>query len=117
MCPDIYPSSSEWQDVVGFDFIVESRQLCIALAPGDLITVDVESGTCDCVGLVSSGLQAVSWSSDQELIVLVTCNNTFILMRQSYDAICEKELNPAEFGSGKGTIELVINMPYTNCKH
>lgn len=109
LCPDVFPASKDARDIVAFDYAVESRRICVAFGRGDLISVDVDSGTTDCVGVVPSGLEAVAWSADQELVVIVTCDQKFILMRQSFDAICEKDLNPSEFGSGQGDYETVCD--------
>ncbi|XP_071794308.1 elongator complex protein 1-like isoform X2 [Asterias amurensis] len=55
----------------------------------------------ECVGSVESGLTSMTWSPDQELVVLSTGANTLILMTKDFDAIIETPIHPEEFGQQK----------------
>lgn len=68
---------------------------------GDLLKYDTTSQTIDSVGSVASGIQWMSFSPDQDLVVLVTGHGTLILMARTFDAICEQDLNPKEYGANE----------------
>ncbi|XP_069695776.1 putative elongator complex protein 1 [Periplaneta americana] len=72
--------------------------LCLAFGNGDVLTYDSTSNEIQCVGCVESGLKSVKWSPDQELIVMVTGQNTIIIMTATFDPITEVDLLQSGFG-------------------
>lgn len=71
----------------------------IAFDNGQLLIVDVPSKNSNFVGTILKGISAVAWSPDEDLIVILTHEDSLILMSRSLDEICEKILNPEEFGA------------------
>uniref|UniRef100_A0A674IEZ0 Elongator complex protein 1 n=1 Tax=Terrapene triunguis TaxID=2587831 RepID=A0A674IEZ0_9SAUR len=55
----------------------------------------------ECVGSVDSGLTTMSWSPDQELVLLVTGQQTLIMMTKDFEPITEREIHQDDFGEGK----------------
>lgn len=56
------------------------------------------------MGGVDSGIHAMSWSPDQDLVVLVTGEKKVLEMTQDYDTITEFELHVEDQGEGKDSI-------------
>ncbi|KAI1239808.1 hypothetical protein IHE44_0011242 [Lamprotornis superbus] len=55
----------------------------------------------ECVGSVDSGLSVMSWSPDQELVLLATGQQTLLMMTRDFEPITEKQIHQDEFGEGK----------------
>lgn len=86
---------------VSVELVIESGHICIVLSNGDIVTYDVTSESIECVGSISTGIQACAWNVGQDRLVLVTASDSFVLMSNSYDPIIEKEINAATFGTGQ----------------
>ncbi|CAG4944114.1 unnamed protein product [Parnassius apollo] len=83
---------------VKITYISLSNQICIALANGELVTIDESGDTYDVVGVFENGLLAMEWSPDQDLLVLVTQDLKMITMSCTFDPINEIELLDKNFG-------------------
>jgi len=81
---------------ISFNSITEC--LCLALKNGDVLTLECNSKEIQCVGCVASGLKAVQWSPDQEVIAMVTGQDTVIVMTGNFDPITEVDLHQSGFG-------------------
>ena len=53
------------------------------------------------MGSVEDGILCMSWSPDQEVLVLVTGAHKLLLMTREFDPITETPLYPQEFGEGE----------------
>ncbi|CAG2115298.1 unnamed protein product, partial [Medioppia subpectinata] len=80
------------------EFMSEERSVFIALTTGHIVVFNTMTNTYGTVGCLSDGIQAVAFSLDQELIVLVTQNNSLVLMNKLFDVLTQKDLNTDEFG-------------------
>uniref|UniRef100_A0A8C9T654 Elongator complex protein 1 n=1 Tax=Scleropages formosus TaxID=113540 RepID=A0A8C9T654_SCLFO len=58
--------------VVGIQELPDQEAVCVATAAGDVILLNLSTSQVECVGSVDSGLTAMSWSPDQELVALAT---------------------------------------------
>ncbi|XP_014368772.2 elongator complex protein 1 [Papilio machaon] len=83
---------------VNITYISLSNQLCIALANGELITIDESGSDYELVGVFENGLMAMEWSPDQDILVLVTKDLKMITMSCTFDPISEVELLSDDFG-------------------
>ncbi|XP_064620717.1 putative elongator complex protein 1 isoform X2 [Lineus longissimus] len=88
-------------EIVAIQHLPDQFSLCVALRSGDVLLWNVASQEVECVGSVESGLLAMSWSPDQEVVVLVTGQNTIIMMNREFDPITEVNLHPEEFGEAQ----------------
>ena len=86
--------------VVGMEFVSDLESVCLALSNGDVLMYNTLSGDFECVGGVDVGLSGMSWSPDQEVVVLVTRDDKLVLMTLNFDPITETSLHPEEFGEG-----------------
>ncbi|KAM4807893.1 elongator complex protein 1 [Rhinophrynus dorsalis] len=87
--------------LVGIQDVPDQESVCIALSDGDVILSNLNTGQLECVGSVDSGIVAMSWSPDQELVLLVTGQQTLILMTKDFEPIAETPIHQDDFGEGK----------------
>ncbi|XP_030050201.1 LOW QUALITY PROTEIN: elongator complex protein 1 [Microcaecilia unicolor] len=87
--------------IIGIQDLLDQGSVCIATSAGDVIIYNFSTCQLECVGTVDSGLSVISWSPDQELVLLVTGQETLILMTKEFEPIAETSLNQEDFGEGK----------------
>ncbi|ETE71760.1 Elongator complex protein 1, partial [Ophiophagus hannah] len=87
--------------IVGLEDLPDVESVCVATAIGDVILCNLNTHQLECVGSVDSGLTAMSWSPDQELILLATGEQTLILMTRDFEPIAERQIHQDDFGEGK----------------
>ncbi|NXH41735.1 ELP1 protein, partial [Dicaeum eximium] len=87
--------------IVGVEDLPEQESVCVATAAGDILLCNLSTKQVECVGSVDSGLSVMSWSPDQELVLLVTGQQTLIMMTRDFEPITEKQIHQDEFGEGK----------------
>lgn len=89
--------------ILSFSHFVDSCQLIFVLDNGDIITAtydpsqvefDFDTTTIEIVGSIDVGLQAASWSPDEETLAILTNENNLILLSRLFEPISEKLLNP-----------------------
>ncbi|KAJ3055398.1 hypothetical protein HK097_010674, partial [Rhizophlyctis rosea] len=95
-----YSGDKPAAEVVGLQYLPDSQALCCALAGGDIVLVrtDDEQAEPDVVGTVDSGILAMSWSPDHELVVMVTGYGTLLEMTKDFDVIAEVPIYVQEKG-------------------
>uniref|UniRef100_A0A8C8IK33 Elongator complex protein 1 n=1 Tax=Oncorhynchus tshawytscha TaxID=74940 RepID=A0A8C8IK33_ONCTS len=87
--------------VVGIQDLPDQESVCVATATGDVILYNLNTNQLECVGSVDSGLSAMSWSPDQELVTLTTGQDTIIMMTKNFEPITEVGIHQDDFGEGK----------------
>ncbi|XP_064032731.1 elongator complex protein 1 [Pogoniulus pusillus] len=87
--------------IVGMEYLPEQECVCVATAAGDILLCNLGTKEVECVGSVDSGLSTMSWSPDQELVLLATGQQTLIMMIRDFEPITEKQIHQDEFGEGK----------------
>ncbi|NXQ30492.1 ELP1 protein, partial [Alaudala cheleensis] len=87
--------------IVGMEDLPEQESVCVATAAGDILLCNLNTKQVECVGSVDSGLSVMSWSPDQELVLLATGQQTLIMMTRDFEPITEKQIHQDEFGEGK----------------
>ncbi|XP_069834097.1 elongator complex protein 1 isoform X2 [Dendropsophus ebraccatus] len=87
--------------VVGIQDVPDQESVCLATATGDVILCNLNTGQLECVGSVDSGIVTMSWSPDQELVLLITGQQTLILMTKDFEPIAEIKIHQEDFGEGK----------------
>ncbi|NWV43544.1 ELP1 protein, partial [Grantiella picta] len=87
--------------IVGVEDLPEQECVCVATAAGDILLCNLGTKQVECVGSVDSGLSVMSWSPDQELVLLATGQQTLIMMTRDFEPITEKQIHQDEFGEGK----------------
>ncbi|NXA41013.1 ELP1 protein, partial [Eudromia elegans] len=87
--------------IVGLEELPEQECVCVATAAGDILLCNLSTKEVECVGTVDGGLSTMSWSPDQELVLLVTGQQTLIMMTRDFEPITEKQFHQNEFGEEK----------------
>ncbi|XP_067839650.1 elongator complex protein 1 [Heptranchias perlo] len=87
--------------IIDIQDLPDHESVCVATASGDVILYNLNSNQLECVGSVDSGLTGMSWSPDQELVVLTTGQETIIMMTKDFDPVIEVGIHQDDFGEGK----------------
>uniref|UniRef100_A0A8C4E9K8 Elongator complex protein 1 n=1 Tax=Dicentrarchus labrax TaxID=13489 RepID=A0A8C4E9K8_DICLA len=87
--------------VVGLQDLAELESACLATAGGDVVLFNLNTCQLECFGSVDSGLTSMSWSPDEELVVLTTGQETIIMMTKDFEPITEVGIHQDDFGEGK----------------
>uniref|UniRef100_A0A8D3DRY1 Elongator complex protein 1 n=1 Tax=Scophthalmus maximus TaxID=52904 RepID=A0A8D3DRY1_SCOMX len=87
--------------VVGLQDLAELESACLATAGGDVVLFNLNTCQLECVGSVDSGLTSMSWSPDEELVILTTGQETIIMMTKEFEPITEVGIHQDDFGEGK----------------
>ncbi|KAM9377431.1 elongator complex protein 1 [Pholidichthys leucotaenia] len=87
--------------VVGVQDLAELESACLATAAGDVVLFNLNTCQLECVGSVDSGITSMSWSPDEELVILTTGQETIIMMTKDFEPITEVGIHQDNFGEGK----------------
>uniref|UniRef100_A0A8C9YF06 Elongator complex protein 1 n=1 Tax=Sander lucioperca TaxID=283035 RepID=A0A8C9YF06_SANLU len=87
--------------VVGLQDLAELESACLGTAGGDVVLFNFNTCQLECVGSVDSGLTSMTWSPDEELVVLTTGQETIIMMTKDFEPITEVGIHQDDFGEGK----------------
>ncbi|XP_038077716.1 elongator complex protein 1-like isoform X2 [Patiria miniata] len=93
-----YATPSEGSVIIAIQHLPDQQSVCVATGRGDVLLYNTLSCELECVGSVESGLTSMTWSPDQQLLVLSTGASTLILMTKDFDPIIETAMHPQEFG-------------------
>uniref|UniRef100_A0A8D3D8A8 Elongator complex protein 1 n=1 Tax=Scophthalmus maximus TaxID=52904 RepID=A0A8D3D8A8_SCOMX len=87
--------------VVGLQDLAELESACLATAGGDVVLFNLNTCQLECVGSVDSGLTSMSWSPDEELVILTTGQETIIMMTKEFEPITEVGIHQDDFGEAR----------------
>ncbi|XP_005382814.1 PREDICTED: elongator complex protein 1 [Chinchilla lanigera] len=87
--------------IVGVQDLLDQESVCVATASGDVILCNLSTHQLECVGSVASGISVMSWSPDQELVLLATGQQTLIMMTRDFEPIMEQPIHQDDFGESK----------------
>lgn len=87
--------------IVGIQDLPGQDSVCVATASGDVILCSLGTLQLECVGSVASGLSVMSWSPDNELLLLVTGQQTLIMMTKDFEPVMERQIHQDDFGESK----------------
>ncbi|XP_037351049.1 elongator complex protein 1 [Talpa occidentalis] len=87
--------------IVGIQDLLDQESVCVATASGDVILCNLSTHQLECVGSVASGISVMSWSPDQELVLLATGQQSLIMMTKDFEPIMEQQIHQDDFGESK----------------
>ncbi|XP_006864750.1 PREDICTED: elongator complex protein 1 [Chrysochloris asiatica] len=87
--------------IAGIQDLLDQESVCVATASGDVVLCNLSTHQLDCVGSVASGISVMSWSPDQELVLLATGQQTLIMMTKDFEPILEQQIHQDDFGESK----------------
>lgn len=82
--------------VVAAEHVPDISSICIAYDNGDILVYELESKMVDVVGTIETGITAMKWSPDFEIVAFTTEASTLLLMTLDFDAIIETPLIPED---------------------
>ncbi|XP_027406256.1 elongator complex protein 1 [Bos indicus x Bos taurus] len=87
--------------IIGIQDLLDQESVCVATASGDVLLCNLNTHQLECVGSVASGISVMSWSPDQELLLLATGQQTLIMMTKDFEPIMEQQIHQDDFGESK----------------
>ncbi|XP_012374284.1 elongator complex protein 1 isoform X2 [Dasypus novemcinctus] len=87
--------------IIGIHDLLDQESVCVATASGDVVLCNLSTRQLECVGSVASGISVMSWSPDQELVLLATGQETLIMMTKDFEPIMEQQIHQDDFGESK----------------
>ncbi|ELW64582.1 Elongator complex protein 1 [Tupaia chinensis] len=90
--------------IVGIQDLLDQESVCVATGSGDVILCNLTTHQLECVGSVASGISVMSWSPDQELVLLATGEQTLIMMTKDFEPIMEQQIHQDDFGESEQTL-------------
>jgi elongator complex protein 1 len=95
-----FERSDDGNVIIDFLYLPDAQAVCLCLNTGDIALISKErfhagGEALEIVGTVDSGIQAMAWSPDQEVVVVITGNFFYGIidtLRPELIAICYQEL-------------------------
>jgi hypothetical protein len=60
------------EGIIAMEFVQLNDCLCFATSEGEIVQFNLTDETSEVVGVIGDGIATMSWSPDQELVVIVT---------------------------------------------
>ncbi|TRY67043.1 hypothetical protein TCAL_11445 [Tigriopus californicus] len=92
------PEAAQWPCVRLLD--LSDGTVVGAFEPGTLMQWQPSLYSVEEVGWVAGGVRDLVRSPDDELFVLITAQDTLVVMSREFDPLCEVDLHQTEFGQG-----------------
>ncbi|KAI8099669.1 IKI3 family-domain-containing protein [Halteromyces radiatus] len=91
--------------IISFTYLSDLQAICLGTRNGDIILFhkerfDAGDDPLEIVGSVDTGLEAMTWSPDQDLVILITGEKNVLEMTQDFDTITEFPLHVGDQGQG-----------------
>lgn len=83
---------------IGIQCLPSQEAICVATKSGEIILARMSTQEVEVVGEVDSGLDAMGWSPDQEIVMFVTHAGSLLCMTQDFDVLVESSMDVAGFG-------------------
>ncbi|KAI9145319.1 IKI3 family-domain-containing protein [Paraphysoderma sedebokerense] len=87
---------------VGIQYLPDNEAVCVAFSNGDIALVrdsaDALGDAVDVLGTIDSGILAMAWSPDYELVVFVSAEGKLIEMTKDFDVLAEYPVHTNEIG-------------------
>ncbi|KAA1107101.1 hypothetical protein PGT21_002152 [Puccinia graminis f. sp. tritici] len=93
--------------IVDIKALPESSQLCLITSDGQISVCSIENEGVDTdhsiaqfdnIGTFEDGIRSVSWSPDDELLVIVTYSDKLVILTKTFDVLCESQIEYGRFG-------------------
>lgn len=85
-------------EIIGLEYLSLNNEICIATSQGDVIIVNLQTGTSENVTFCDGGIERMGWSPDQEIVAFITKSKQLVVMNSMYDPIFEGLLDEQCFG-------------------
>ncbi|OAL25592.1 hypothetical protein AYO20_10433 [Fonsecaea nubica] len=92
-------------EILLLQYFPDTGTSCLVLAGGDVVVVREDPGPgqerIEIVGTVDIGICAAAWAPDEELLAIVTCADTLVLMSRTLEPLNEGTLSPDDLKVSK----------------
>ncbi|XP_065910972.1 putative elongator complex protein 1 isoform X2 [Dysidea avara] len=87
--------------IVHLESVAAIECVCIAANTGEVLLLHTSPHELECVGCCDDGINCMSWSPDQELVLFVTANYKLVLMTRDFDTLSEQAAHQTGFGEAE----------------
>lgn len=84
---------AEVPGIVAAEYLSLENEICLATAVGEVLLVNPETQQVNEGTFCDVGIECMSWSPDQEVVVFVTRQHNVVVMNCTYDPISEHSLD------------------------
>lgn len=86
--------------ILSLHYFADNLTACLVLEGGDIVVVREEplpgEDKIEIVGSVDSGIKAAAWSPDEEILTVLTRENTFLYMTREFEDVGNTWFNPKD---------------------
>ncbi|CRL07533.1 CLUMA_CG020498, isoform A [Clunio marinus] len=82
-----------YDGIIAMEYVQLNDCLCLATDEGEIVQYNFTTNDYEVVGMIQDGIETMSWSPDQELVVFVTKSCNVILMFSTFDVLVESSLH------------------------
>lgn len=105
LCDDNHVYSLQWDenslvklldlnDGIGLEHMALTNELCIGTENGNVIIYNLDDKTSQIVSFCDGGIELMSWSPDQEIVIFITkATQNLVILNSLYDSINEIPLD------------------------
>lgn len=83
---------AEVPDIVAAEYLALDNEICLATSVGEVLLVNPETQQVNEGTFCDVGIERMSWSPDQEVVVFVTKEHNVVVMTCTYDPLTEHSL-------------------------
>lgn len=87
--------------VVSCEYLSLNNEISLVCSTGEVLLYKTHSSKIEEVSYCDGGIEMMSWSPDQEIIVFITKQHSVVLMNSGYDVISEFNLLEDVFGENE----------------
>lgn len=88
-------------NIIGMEYLSLNNEICMSTSSGDVIIINLQMDSSENVTFCDGGIEQMSWSPDQEIVVFITKSHQLVVMNSIYDPIFEVALNEQSFGANE----------------
>lgn len=102
-----HPQSVPPPAIIDLKVLPESCQLCLVTSDGQISVCSIKDQDTDIIhstaqfdniGTFEDGIRSVSWSPDDELLVILTYSDKLVIFTKTFDVLCESRIDYGRFG-------------------
>lgn len=97
-CELIYTLDEDTSNIVAIEHLSLNDELCLATSEGEVVVLNLQSLQTESVAFCDGGIECMSWSPDQEVVLFLTKTGVLVVMDTTYTSIYECDLKDSDFG-------------------
>ena len=101
---EVFPPGIDGLVIISMSYQLELDAVSVSLSSGTIALVHTDSEEVEEVGCVDSGILALEWSPDGEVLAMITGSGNLLIMSQEWEALSEVSLHDSGASVSAGTI-------------